>query len=555
MANTVRGDGCDAHPWANYNQSGNEKTFDVSKLDQWERAFRHMERNGLLIHVMTQETENDQLLNGGALGLERKLYYRELISRFAHHPALQWNLGEENTNTVAQQKAYSDFIKEFDPYDHPIFMHTFPGDHDKYDALLGHNTFDGPTFQYGSIPSSATNSNNVYEKAKTWLQKSKDAGNTWVVTFTEASGGDAPKPYENVTKTQRVYWMWASAMSGGAGFEWYLKNGGAGHAYDLAVENLREFDDHWKQTGHFVKFFDQIVQRDKNIDLQDLNINNAVTSTGSDWVLADSGNAYIVYLRDGGTSNINLPDSKQYEVLWFNPRTGATHVGDTIQGSGNRPLGYAPNENSQDWAVLVTPKTSGGDSGGGNNPGNSEYVEKNGLVVIEMENTQSSLGEWAKMTAVNGYTGSGYLQFNGNQVESGPAKSPLTFTFTVNTSGKYHLHIRAARETVNGRTDVANDGYVKLEGDFTSGGTTPLNFLTSDTKFYGGNHMQFVWASGNRLDRDHKKWPATYNLKAGETYTFTLSGRSKLFKVDRIVFRHENVAKGEAEKLSHAETK
>ena len=29
--------------------------------------------------------ENDQMLDGGALGDERKLYYRELIARFSHH--------------------------------------------------------------------------------------------------------------------------------------------------------------------------------------------------------------------------------------------------------------------------------------------------------------------------------------------------------------------------------------------------------------------------------------------------------------------------------------
>ena len=41
------------------------------------------------------EEANKRELDGGELGVERKLYYRELIARFAHHPALQWNLCEE----------------------------------------------------------------------------------------------------------------------------------------------------------------------------------------------------------------------------------------------------------------------------------------------------------------------------------------------------------------------------------------------------------------------------------------------------------------------------
>jgi hypothetical protein len=35
------------------------------------------------VHLSLQE--NDQMLNNGALGDERKLYYRELIARFSHH--------------------------------------------------------------------------------------------------------------------------------------------------------------------------------------------------------------------------------------------------------------------------------------------------------------------------------------------------------------------------------------------------------------------------------------------------------------------------------------
>ena len=75
---------------------------------------------------MHQEQENDQLLDGGELGPARKLYYRELIARFAHHPVIVWNLGEENTNTDEQRKAFAKYVRETDPYDHPTVIHTFP---------------------------------------------------------------------------------------------------------------------------------------------------------------------------------------------------------------------------------------------------------------------------------------------------------------------------------------------------------------------------------------------------------------------------------------------
>ena len=112
--------------------------FDCSKLDQWNIVFDHMDRLGLMMHVVHQEQENDQLLDQGELGLTRKLYYRELIARFAHHPVVVWNFGEENTNTDEQRKAFAKYIRETDPYRHPRVIHTFPSKVDEvYTNLVG----------------------------------------------------------------------------------------------------------------------------------------------------------------------------------------------------------------------------------------------------------------------------------------------------------------------------------------------------------------------------------------------------------------------------------
>ena len=62
----VTGDGNDVWPWTRQNE---RFRFDCSKLDQWEIVFEHMDRLGLKMHVVTQETENDQLLDSGANGL------------------------------------------------------------------------------------------------------------------------------------------------------------------------------------------------------------------------------------------------------------------------------------------------------------------------------------------------------------------------------------------------------------------------------------------------------------------------------------------------------
>ena len=77
------GDGRDTWMWTDVDT---RDRYDVSKLAQWNIVFDHMDRKGMMLHVVTQETENDRRL-GGSAGLNevRKIYYRELVARFAHH--------------------------------------------------------------------------------------------------------------------------------------------------------------------------------------------------------------------------------------------------------------------------------------------------------------------------------------------------------------------------------------------------------------------------------------------------------------------------------------
>lgn len=194
------------------------------------------------------------------------------------------------------------------------------------------------------------------------------------------------------------------------------------------------------------------------------------------------------------------------------------------------------------------------------------YREADGLVVIEAESTTSALGKWKQKTDAleNAPCSDAYLEFTGNSPISGPVNSPLTYAFKTSKAGLYRIHLRCARETVDQRNDVANDCYIRLEGDFGAGANpghvhgkdAPLEMLKSDTKFFGGDHNKFVWATGNRIDPGghRNKRVAVYDLKAGETYRLVVSGRSQKFKLDRIVFQHESVSVKEAQKTENPES-
>ena len=198
------------------------------------------------------------------------------------------------------------------------------------------------------------------------------------------------------------------------------------------------------------------------------------------------------------------------------------------------------------------------------------YNETDGMVIMEIENTGSPLGLWEKKTDLAGYTGSGYLEFTGNNYSLGDASSPLEFHFKINQGGTYLIDLHCAKMTVEGHTDWANDSYVRVIGDFTSeagphdlpGGNASLHMLKTDTKYFGGKSDAWEWATGDfaftegRLDPGGKKNKrrAVYNFKSGETYTLVVSGRSKSFRIDRIVFRRTTASRDIAQNLDTPES-
>ena len=336
----VGGDGKDVWPWT---RPTRHTRFDCSKLDQWEIVFSHMDRLGLMLHLITQETENDQLLDGGRLGLHRKLYYRELIARFAHHLALVWNLGEENTNTPAQRNQFARFIRALDPYRHPIVVHTFPGRYDQvYTPLLGAEHFEGPSLQ----------TNDTHRQTLRWVARSADAGRKWVVCLDEIgppNAGVKPDTNDPSHDAVRTRHLWGNLMAGGAGCEWYF-----GYKFphsDLTCEDWRSRDQMWRQTRIALDFFRH------HLPFAQMRPADALVS-GNAWCFAKPGYVYAITLPTGGTTSLDLGKiAAPYRVQWFDPRNGGPlQAGSlaTIRGPGRQAIGQPPREQQSDWAALVS---------------------------------------------------------------------------------------------------------------------------------------------------------------------------------------------------------
>ncbi|MCP4454475.1 MAG: DUF5060 domain-containing protein, partial [Planctomycetes bacterium] len=269
------GDGRDTWMWTDVDE---RRRFDCSKLDQWEIIFDHMDQLGIMLHVVTQETENDQRLGGSAgLNLIRRLYYRELVARFSHHLALIWNLGEENNTPDSDRKEIAAYIHALDPYDHPITVHTHNDQALKfYNGILGDEGFEATSIQ-GHV--------DRYNREATVLrQRSAEAGRKWVIFADEqaaASHGVVPDANDPTHDIPRKEGLWGNLMGGGAGVEWYF-----GHQFphmDINCEDWRSRDILWNQTRHALMFFQTYLP------FWDMTPANRLTSTEDDYCFAKQG--------------------------------------------------------------------------------------------------------------------------------------------------------------------------------------------------------------------------------------------------------------------------
>jgi hypothetical protein len=378
--------GCNAFSFLTYNAGGDgddvwpfverddKLHYDCSKLDQWQIVFDHATSRGLYCHFKTQETENDDLngpgakqsLDGGNLGPERRLYYRELIARFGHLLALNWNLGEENTQTPEQQCAAAQFLHQTDPYHHLVVVHTYPDKQDQvYTPLLGSQSWlSGASLQNGW--------NNAHQAVLKWVAESEKTGRPWVVANDEqnpASLGVPPDPgyhgfdgEARVKETDKPYdlhdvrqcTLWGTLLAGGQGVEYYF--GYTLPENDLKCEDFRSREKSWDYCRIALSFF-----RDYAIPFWEMQNADALVGNpehgNSRYCLANPGGVYVLFLPKGGSAELNLTAANgQFLVKWFDPRKGGPLKDGSVrrlQAGAKRSVGVPPEAPDQDWAVLV----------------------------------------------------------------------------------------------------------------------------------------------------------------------------------------------------------
>ena len=341
------GDGKDTWVW---NDPESRDRFDVSKLAQWEIVFAHMERLGIAMHVVIQETENDEVL-GDTPGLNdiRKLYLRELVARFGHHLAIVWNLGEENDTPTGDRREIAEYIRAMDPNDHAITVHT----HNRRSLRSYTGVLGAPEFDATSIQGEMTDAN---RETMLLRMRSAAAGRPWAIFHDEqtpSSVGVMPDADDPAHDKPRKHELWGNLMAGGSGVEWYF-----GYAYDhmdLNCEDWRSRDKMWDQTRHALDFFHQ------HLPFWEMWPANDLADVEGTYVFAKEGEIYAVYLPEGYRTKLTLA-AGEYTLHWYDPRKGGPLITGrnatlsipeaTMRDEGTITI-TPPKQPGKDWAALI----------------------------------------------------------------------------------------------------------------------------------------------------------------------------------------------------------
>ena len=364
----IIGDDQNVFPYVDYDTFDR---MDVSKLDQWEIVFEHAQSLGLFLHFKTQEMENQGLLDGGGLGVQRKLYYRELVARFGHHLALNWNMGEENGEWVnnhpsqpqetAERLAMANWFYHNDPYRHHVVIHNGID----YDDLTGPDSY----YSGASVQTHLPDFSQVHDAVKRLRDWPVVNGRPWAVAVDEP--GDAqhsllPDAEDPDHDDARKNGLWGALTAGAWGTEWYF---GYAHEHsDLTAQDWRSRDLFWDQARHALDFFelaDVPYHLAKSAD--DLVSAEGLVRGVDAYVLARPADFFVIYTKQGGRElALKLRREPATWVLrWFDPRNGGelqrgsvTEIV-TTEPEERRPrnvnvkLGQPPSAPERDWVILV----------------------------------------------------------------------------------------------------------------------------------------------------------------------------------------------------------
>ncbi|GGD27313.1 hypothetical protein [Hyunsoonleella pacifica] len=181
-------------------------------------------------------------------------------------------------------------------------------------------------------------------------------------------------------------------------------------------------------------------------------------------------------------------------------------------------------------------------------PNGKLFIEKDGLVRIDIENPSDTPNGWTETKTLAGFKGSEYLVWTGADNFNSPGQGVMKFSVKISTLGTYQFVWNSRITTGNSNTEH-NDSWLRIQGDNFFGeklitgqrvypkgsGKTPNPQGSSKDgwlKVYMNRLNEWFWRSSTN-DNDLFDVFVTFD-KAG-TYDVEISGRSRSHGIDQFV--------------------
>lgn len=175
------------------------------------------------------------------------------------------------------------------------------------------------------------------------------------------------------------------------------------------------------------------------------------------------------------------------------------------------------------------------------------FNESNGLVSVEFENAEFT-GDWKLRNEGNGFSGKGYMVWQGQQHLHDPGNGRATFAININRSGRYRFLWKSAVKTGNNSTEH-NDTWLRFADAASfyaqkgnskvfpkgSGKTPNPEGATKDGwfKIYrNGNDLGFKWQALTYDNNGHEVFVVFENPGV---YEMEVSARSSGHAIDQFL--------------------
>lgn len=347
----ITGDGKRAYPFPNKSAY---TTYDVSKLDQWQIVFDHMYNKGMIQEIVFTEDENNNWFEDQegipitSFSNSRKLYYREIIARFGYLN-LVYNIGEEanwqhsgagsDFYTAAQIEEAAVYLQAISPYNDLISVHNGPSNDfslfPRLTALPGTSALTSISHQWRYNKGSKIHTNFLNLNTLAVAD-----GTKWVSRLSEPYSGSLPN-LNNWTDNS----LWASITAGSAGIHYYSHNG------DIGKDDYTAYSSYYNRMKIAKDFFS-----DNNIPFWTFENKNAAIASGTGYLLTDESDYYVAFLPQGGTISVDISGTGNFDVRWYNPRTGGVLQQGSVTNvtaGNNRSMGNPPSQNSSSWVLFL----------------------------------------------------------------------------------------------------------------------------------------------------------------------------------------------------------